>query len=858
MIAGEKTTDRITALRRRYLTETPWISVQRAEYFTESWKRTEGGGFAPGVRVAMAMKNVYEKMGMHIDPADRIAGTWTERFLGVPVDIEKGMFNNVFATELKLSTMAVSQIKSNAEMLSFMLGKYGVSGLLDNAKTLSDSGIWPPMPGLKTMDLRPANPYRIKSRDREILLGRLLPYWKGRTIADMLDTRFREARIFPGDMAGLSAVLPNPARLDKMVTIGASIGVWQGHLILDHETHIRRGLLAMKEDVSSKKARGDYETDEERSFLESVELAIEGVMIYARRLAERVEAELSAAADGARAAQLEVMLDNCRRVPLHPPENFRQAVQSYWTVKAAVDLAAPFNCHSPGRMDQYLYPYFKKDVGSGRVSNKEAKELLEELFLKIMSHNMRPVSANMQEFGQRYEGSEPVTLAGVTAEGEDAANELTYVMLDAAADSKASLNFVVRLHEKSPERLYMKLADMYRGGVSSVSVQNDEVCFSAMAKHGFAKEDALNYAITGCNDVVAPGKTGGEAFSAMLMCRVLDTALRNGDSKTPLGLLKNVGVKTGDPDGFASFDEFLNAYFRQSEFAIKKIVDAAKIRDRLYAEKLPAPHISAFMGGCLDKNKDVTRGGAVYDLEGILFICSIANTVDSLYVIKKLIFERKAITFKRLLEAMDSNFKGHDDVLKMIHGLGGKWGNGNPESDEIARAVTKRLFEETYRHTTFKGGKVAPFINSMTVHTVDGRMSLATPDGRAAGKPFAPSCTPYNVEKNGVTGVLRSVAAIDFSDVLGCAVNVRMHPSAIGGGEATKRKWISLIKTYFRMGGEQLQPTVVSTEVLRAAQKNPDDYRDVIVKVGGYSAYFTDLGVEMQNEIIARTEHSAS
>jgi trans-4-hydroxy-L-proline dehydratase len=856
MAVKEKTTDRISRLRQRYLVETPWISIDRAKYFTESWKQTGGRRVPQGIRVALAMRNVYRNMGMHVDDDHTIAGTWTEHFLGVPVDVEKGMFNNVLAAELTPGTMAVSQVIANIGFVGHLIRRYGLAGFISNVRTLSDSGIRIPSPGLKTMDAREINPFRIRGKDRDLLLHRLLPYWKGRTIADMLETRLRDAKIYPGDMAGLVEVLPNSARLDSMITIGASIGVWQGHLILDHETHVRRGLLSMREEVAEKRVRGDFETDEEGAFLESMELAIEGAMIYAQRLAKEVEKKLESTTDGRRAEELGRMLKNCRRAPMNPPEDFRQAVQSYWTVKTAVELAVPFNVHAPGRLDQYLYPYYRDDISRGRISDAEAKELMEELFLKIMSHNLRPTSANVGEFSQRYEGSEPVTFSGVTPEGTDATNALTYVMLDAAADSKASLNFVVRLHENSPEALTMKLAELYQGGTSSISLQNDATCIAAMTKRGFSREDALGYAITGCNDVVAPGKTGGEAFSAMLMCRVLDMTLRNGDSKTPLGLLKNVGVKTGDPAGFSSFEQFMEAYLRQGAFAISRIADAARIRDRLYAEKLPAPHISAFMGGCLDNKKDVTLGGAIYDFEGILFICSIANTVDSLYVIKKLVFDRKEITFKQLIDAMDNNFKGHEDTLKTILALEGRWGNGDPESDDIAHAVMKRLFGETYQYETFKGGKIAPFINSMTVHAIDGRMSLATPDGRLAGMPFAPGCSPYHVEKHGITGVLRSVAAIDFSDVMGCAVNIRMHPSAIGTTESSRRKWISLVKTYFKMGGEQLQPTVVSTEVLRAAQKTPDNYRDVIVKVGGYSAYFTDLGVEMQNEIISRTEHS--
>ncbi|MCG7853785.1 MAG: hypothetical protein MIO92_14795, partial [Methanosarcinaceae archaeon] len=449
-----------------------------------------------------------------------------------------------------------------------------------------------------------------------------------------------------------------------------------------------------------------------------------------------------------------------------------------------------------------------------------------------------------------------VTLGGQTKSGEDATNALTYLMLEAADRSKASLNFAVRIHKNSPPELLQKIAVLHYHGVSSVSLMNDDICLQALANRGFTREDALDYGITGCVDMCAPGKTGGEGFSSLLMCRTLDMTLRNGNSKTLVGTIKDVGLKTGNPDDFKSFEEFQNAFFAQADLMIDTIVKAAYIRDELYAKYLPAPYISAFMQGPLETRKDVTLGGAIYDVEGILLMSSIANTIDSLYVIKKLVFEEKKFSLQQLVDAVDHNYEhGYEYIRDYITALEGKWGNGNPESDQLAHDLLEHLFIETYKYKTFKGGVVAPFINSMTTHTYDGRISIASPDGRLAGKPFAASCNPFNVEKRGPTGVLRSVSALNFEHVMGCAVNIRMHPSGIGKTGASQDKWISLIKTYFSLGGEQLQPTVVSTQVLKAAQKDPAKYQNIIVKVGGYSAYFVDLGQEIQDEIISRTEH---
>lgn len=847
--------DRIRRLRRRYLEETPVVSIERARYYTESHRETEGSGLPPGIRVARAMKHVYENMNHCVDPDDRIAGAWTEHFLGIPIDIERGLFNGVFEIELKKSSMFWHGLNCGLRFAAYKARRDGVRGLFRTLGHTRKIGAAMPSLGTDTLDRRRINPYRIAEPDRAVLQRELLPYWRGQTIADRLRQRFRESSLYEGEFGDFIDALPrSTASNDAVVSTGAALGVWQGHLILDHATPIQKGLVGMRADVS--RALAATTDPEEQGFLESVDIALQGVSIYARRLAAKLEMESSRAPDPERKAVLAEMSAVSHKVPLHPAESFREALQSYWTVKTAVELAIPFNVHAPGRLDQIFYPYYRVDLEQGRIERDEARELLEELFLKIMSHNLRPYSNTSSDFSQRYEGSEPVTLGGLTEDGEDATNDLTYVMLEAADRSRASLNFAVRVHDTSPDALLMAIAELHYHGVSSVSLMNDSVCIRALKNRGFTERDARNYAITGCVDMCAPGKTGGEGFSSLLLCRTLDLALRNGDSQTLVGPVRRVGLRTGDPDGFQTFDQFLDAFLRQGKFMLKKIVEASTIRDRLYAEHLPAPFISAFMQGCLESRKDVTRGGAVYDCEGILFMTSIANAVDSLYVIKKLIFDEKTLSFAELLAAIDHNFgDGYENVHKSILRVGGKWGNGNAESDELARRVTSALFEETYRYETYKGGFYAPFVNSMTTHTYDGRISIATPDGRLAGRPYAASCNPYNVEENGPTGVLRSVAALDFEHVLGSAVNIRMHPSGIGQSEEARRKWVALWRTYFELGGEQLQPTVVSTEILRAAQRDRESYRNVIVKVGGYSAYFVDLGKEIQDEIISRTEH---
>ena len=524
-----------------------------------------------------------------------------------------------------------------------------------------------PSIGLETIDRRKVNPYRIDPGDRRVLQRELLPYWEGHTIADLL----------PRGTAGGRHLRRRPAELHGLAS-AHQFAKREHHLDRRRHGHLAGAPGAGPRDTGAQGTAGDARRSarrarrrtaaeaKERDFLRSLEIALEGVIVFAERLADRVHEELERTTDPDRRAELERIWEDCRVVPLHPARSFRQAVQSYWTVKTAVELAMPFNVHAPGRLDQLLGSYYEDDLAAGRITREEACELLEELFLKVMSHNMRPYSNYNGAFAQRFEGSEPVTLSGQTRTGADATNDLTYLMLEAADRSRAALNFVVRTHAGSPKALFDAVAAIHARGCSSVSIMNDAVAVEALQRRGFGESDARDYAITGCVDMCAPGKTGGEAFSALLLCRVLDTALRNGDSQTLIGTVHDVGPRTGDPDTFTSFDQLVDAFIAQAEHAVEQIVKASRIRDALYADRLPAPLISAFMQGCLERKRDVTHGGALYDLEGILFMNSIANVVDSLHVIRTLVFERRRCTFRQLLEAIDHNFVGHEELHREI------------------------------------------------------------------------------------------------------------------------------------------------------------------------------------------------
>jgi len=719
--------ERIARIQSRYQGGLAYISTERAKYYTESWRATEGTDTPLPVRVAMAHRNVFEKMTHYLDPDDRIAGYWTEHFCGAPIPIERGEYNRVLAAELTLRDMIKHRVISLSKSLSYMIRKGVVGEFLKYQRITRATGAMPLNMGFKTMRQREINNYQIDDESVSLLRRDLLPYWKGRSLVDTMERELEKSGLLSTYMSEfISAATGNTSYQMLLVSACSSIAGIQGHLILDYTDVLERGLEAKLEDVKEM-IKEEGLDKQQRDFLESVKISIEGVIAFADGIVDRIEKELKTGPEASRAEELEKMLNICRKVPRQAPETFREAVQAMWTVKTAAELAMPMNLHCVGRLDQQLYPFYKADTEAGRTTPDEARELLEELLLKLMSHNIRPESNILGNFYHRFLGSAPVTVGGLLPDGSDATNELTYLFIEASHNSKAVCNLSVRVHKDSPPELLDLIGQCLYDGTSSYSIYNDDVNVDAMRRRGFSDEDSLDYAIIGCVELSCPGKTGAMTGSALSLASLLDVTMRNGDAAVLLGKVKDQGLKTGAPDSFENFDQFFDALIEQGRFFIKQIVDGQDLRDRLHEKHLPVPIYSAFLNGCLDSKKDVTQGGAKYDLAAISMTNSVANMIDSLYVIKKLVYEQNKFTIKQLLTALDDNFDGHDEILREINELKGKWGNGNPEVDDLAHDVMKKLFEETYKYKNYRGGPFMIILISMITHTVIGRLSVASP-----------------------------------------------------------------------------------------------------------------------------------
>lgn len=852
--------DRIARIQRRYQSGEVWLSVQRARHYTESWRRTEGSGLSTEVRVAMAMLRVYDRVDVHVDLDDRIAGAWTEHFQGMPVDIERGVFNRVLSSELSHRDLWQARGRSLVDGVRFVAAHGGPVAFLRSRRQSRRAGRMPLDLRPHTMDERQINAFQISDADRQELRGHLLPWWRGRTAVDRLEAALARSGLRTAQMAAFTrAVGGQASRQVSLLTGSASIATFQGHLVADFEPVLRRGLTALREETAAWRAAAEQDADVdagERDFLHARALALEGMERFARRTEAAVARVRDLARDPQERAALTDMLERCRRVPFEPARSFAEALQAFWTLKTALELAHPVNLHCPGRLDQLLLPWYEADLRAGRTTPQEATELLAELLLKNMAQNIRPESNFLGHFYHRYLGSSPITIGGVRRDGQDATNALTWLFVEAAARSRAVCNIAVRVAPLTPDALLARVAEVMRQGTSVFSLSNDQTHIAAMLGHGFALEDARDHAVMGCVEATSPGRTGAMSAGALQLCRLLDTTLRDGDCRVMAGTLQGDGPRTGQAGQFQTFEALLGAFESQAQAALRTIEAASNLRDAIYAAHLPAPLISTFTQGCAERRRDVTRGGAPYDLSGVSLVCSVANLVDSLHVIRTLVFEQRRVTLPDLVRAMDDNFEGHGALLRQIAGVEGRWGNGEPRVDALANEVVGRLCAAVKALKPARGGAFVPYVISMTAHTIDGRLSMATPDGRRAATPFAASCNPFNVERAGMTATLRSVAALPFETIMGAAVNIKLHPSALGSSEAGRGRWVALLRAYFDLGGAQLQPTVVSAAMLREARDQPEAHRGLIVKVGGYSTYFTDLGREIQDEVIARTEHA--
>ncbi len=731
-----------------------------------------------------------------------------------------------------------------------------------------------------TVATRKADPFYI-SEEAKKEIAEADKYWKGKTTSELAT-----AYMAPEAIRAIN---------HNMFTPGNYFYNGVGHVTVHYDWVLAVGFKGIA--AKAKKALdalnfGDAEYARRSHFLNAVIMSCEAAIIYAKRYAALAREMAAKESNSRRKAELLRIADNCENVPENGARDFWEACQSFWFVQQLLQIESSGHSISPGRFDQYMYPYYSKDIESGKITREFAQELIDCIWIKLNDLNKCRDAASAEGFAG-YSLFQNLIVGGQNAEGVDVTNDLSFMCITASLHVQLPQpSLSIRVWNNSPHDLLIHAATLTRTGVGLPAYYNDEVIIPSLMSRGLTLEDAREYNIIGCVEPQKAGKTEGWHDAAFFnMCRPLELVFSDGMDKGEL-----VGVHTGDVTKFKTFDEFYDAYKKQMNYAISLLVNADNAIDVAHATLCPLPFLSGMIEDCIGRGKSVQEGGAIYNFTGPQGF-GIANMADSLYAIKALVFDKKEVTLAEYQQALEDNYgkgldaekaqkvvaevvrelaaagrkiseteiaaavgsliKGSDKYDKLLEKIDAvpKYGNDIPEVDAFARDVEYTYAKplETYKNP--RGGMFQAGMYPVSANVPLGAQTGATPDGRLAGKPVADGVSPSaGKDVHGPTAAANSVARLDhYIASNGTLFNQKFHPSALSGRQGLEN-FVALIRSYFDQKGSHMQFNVVSRETLLDAQKYPEKYKHLVVRVAGYSAFFTTLSRSLQDDIINRTE----
>ncbi|MBI5487003.1 MAG: formate acetyltransferase [Deltaproteobacteria bacterium] len=703
-------------------------------------------------------------------------------------------------------------------------------------------------PELLTMAARDLNPYRISDEDIAVLDHEVFPFW--------MDENVREwARRKEGD--------PLALRLEERFVL---YFLWKNHAvshtIADMPLVLSRGLLDLRDEEQRREAEAT--DDGARAFHQAAQAAIDGVLDYADRLADRalLAADALDPAAGARAAELREMARIVRKVPARPAESLREALQSVWLVFLCLHQESTNAGLSVGRLDAWLEPFFRRDLEpvadpAGRERRIHAAlELVCAFLLKFTDHLPMVPDIGNRLFGGSS-SDQVITLGGVTSDGRSAVGDMTWLFLKATELLRLrDPNMNARCAPGVNSHAYLRrLCEVNLLTRATPSIHNDEVVVGSLVGQGFSREHARDWGATGCVEPTSCGRHFGHTNCMMFnLVAPLEMALRDGVH--PLIGPERLGPATGDPRGFGAFDAFVAAYERQLAWLIDLSVEGNDLLGRAHQALRPTPLLSALFDGPRETGRDLIDGGARYNTSGTAMI-GLTDVIDSLASIRTLVFERRAVDFAALLRALDDDFVGHDTLLSEIRTRVPRFGQDDPLPGELAARIQRFVFNCFQQKRNYRGGRYVPGYWSMSNHVAFGTLSGALPSGRRRGQAFTPGLTPAPLCGAPLTEQMRAVAGLDAAVMPNnIAFNVKLAPGAHDSHAQLLQRLTAYAEAYFAMGGMQIQFNVVSSATLRDAMAHPDRYPDLLVRISGYNAYFVELNADMQRELIERMEHS--
>ena len=791
-LEGEKYggTLRVKKARERVLGTKPSMDLENARILTESFMKTEGEPWV--VRKAKAFREQCQRKTIFIQDDELIVGCIGSRIRG------------------------------------------GI---------LCPDACWPVLDNeLDTISTRPQDPFLITEDDKKVFTDFVKPYWKGKSLYEAWQARM------PEDVRKLRDA--SVIYLDRRLLRGP------GEVTVNYEWVIKSGIQGIRKRIEERLASLDVSTPEgydKATYLNALLIVCDGIVTLSKRYAQLAERMAKEEKNQRRKAELEKIAEICKWIPANPARTFWEAVQSLYFYHICVLMAENAPSYNPGRMDQYLYPYYKKGIEKGLLTKEQAQELLDCLWVKF-SESCLFQDQLTAKYAAGYMMFQNTCCGGITESGEDAVNELSYIMLQATMDVRLyQPSLSIRYNKgKNPDSFLRKAVELVALGTGFPAIHNDEVGIKMLLGKGVTLKEAYNWNPCGCVETNLMGKLRNWTdVSDVNLGSAVEFALLNGVQRLTKSRLL---PQAGDPRKFETFEDFKQAVKTYMAYVIRKVVEADQVLESIAAEKRPVPVASLSHEDCIENAKDYEWGGAKYNMGNGIIMVGNADIVNNLAAVKKLIYEDKKLSWDELLAALDNNFEGYEEIRQMCLSAP-KYGNDIPEVDEIATEIFAFVAEEVGKYRG-RHGRMTTGMLPVTAHIPCGSAVGALPSGRKAWTPLADGVSPtQGTDIEGPTAVLKSVSKINHAmHVSGILLNMKLDPSLFND-ERGVRNLMNFLKSMCDLGVYHIQFNVVSAETLRAAQKEPEKYRDLLVRVAGYSAYFVELEKPAQDDIIARTTH---
>ncbi len=783
--------ERIEKLRQESLDTQPYISIERASLVTEAYKSYDGTVSVPVLR-ALAFRHLLENKSICIGEGELIVG-------------ERGEHPRATPTFPELCCHSLEDLE-----------------LINNRKKIF---------------------FTVNQKIKEIQKEKIIPYWENRSMRSRI---FKE--MTPEWKECYAAGIFTEFMEQRA----------PGHTVADDKIY-HKGFSDFIQDIEKNIQNLDYLNDPEaynkQEELKAMLICAKAIIRFAGRYAEKALEMAETEKNPQIKKELKKIAEVCLYVPANPPRNFWEALQMYWFVHLGViSELNTWDSFNPGRLDQHLYPFYKKGLEEGTLIQEKAKELLECFWIKFNNQPAPPkVGVTLAESGT-YTDFANINNGGLKVDGSDGVNDLTYLILDVIDEMRLlqpSSN--IQLSKKSPDKFLRRAGEIIRKGWGQPSVFNAEEVIEELLRQGKSIEDARCGGTSGCVETGAFGKESYILTGYFNLVKVLEITLNNGiDPQTG----NKIGIESGEPTRFNSFEELLAAFKRQLHHFIDIKIRGNNIIERLYAAYMPAPFLSIIISDCIENGKDYNAGGARYNTDYIQGV-GIGTITDSLSAIKYHVFDQKNINMKKLKETLKYNFVGQEEIRQLFLNKTPKYGNDDDYADDIMKLVFDAFYEEVNGRKNTKGGVYRINMLPTTCHIYFGSVVGATPDGRREKQPLSEGISPVQgADRLGPTAVIKSAAKMDQVKTGGTLLNQKFTPQLLEG-EKGLNSLAHLIRVYFKLGGHHIQFNVISADTLKAAQKEPEKYRNLIVRVAGYSDYFNNLSKTLQDEIISRTEHQS-